>query len=60
MAEAVLSRHLIAEQARTAAVVHGAAAINPYDPVVSPGAPAEWAACFDAALKSDVLEGSEA
>lgn len=60
MAESVISRQLIAQQARTAAVVQGPAAVNPYDPVASPGAHAEWASCFDAALKSDVLEGSEA
>lgn len=59
MSEPVISRQLIAQQARTAAVVQGPAARNPYDPVTSPGAHAEWAACFDAALKSDVLEGSE-
>lgn len=60
MAEPVLYRHLIAQQARTAAAAHGAGATNPYDEVTSPRAHAEWAASYERALASDVLEGSEA
>lgn len=58
MTEPVIARERIAEEARTAAAVQGAGARNPYPEFTA--AHAEWAACFDAALRSDVLEGSEA
>lgn len=56
MSEPVLSRETIARQAQQAAKVQGTRATNPY--AVGTDAHAEWAACFDAALRSDECEGS--
>jgi hypothetical protein len=57
MSEPVLSRAAIALQAQRAAANDGAAARIPY--LVGTDAHAAWAAAFDAALRSDVCEGSE-
>jgi hypothetical protein len=57
MSEPVLSRATIARQAQTAAALQGARAVNPY--LQGTDAHAAWAAAFDAALRSDVCEGSE-
>lgn len=58
MSEPVLSRETIAKQAQRAAALQGARASNPY--LIGTDAHAAWAVAFDAALRSDVLEGSEA
>ena len=58
MTEPVIARERIAEEARTAAAVQGAGARNPY-PILT-AAHAEWQACYERALASDILEGSEA